>query len=747
MKLSKARAEFPKNAGIKKGIAIRKKYCIFLNDFSETMVYSKDIDFASLGMLRGSKPPADTELSVEIDRQKAHFFCMKYLITTILLVFASLSFAFAANDSSKLPVSVFTSDTLIRDARISPNGAYLAIVSRIDGDEKLIILDMKTRRPISSFYVQGKNRSFGDVDWVTENRFVYGTLESYPWDNTPRNTGELIGANVDGSKHKHLLGWKAGISGIGSNIRKPDNDYGFHEIVDLLPEDKKNIIVAFYPWRASGNLWTINEKALPILYRLNVLSGKKKKLGKLPAPLAKALADSNGDVRFSVSLNNQLKTEVHYRQTVSADWERFSIAGTDGLPITPISFSADNQSIFFSAHVNNGTLGVYRLNLSDKTTKLVFHDESVDPSRYIFDLTARNLVGLATEIGQPKYHYIEPSDHKIVLHRTLQKMFPDHDAVITSSTRDGRKSLALITSDTNPGDFYVFHRDEKRLEYLFSYMKPIDPTEMRESKPVTFRARDGLQLHGFLTLPELQTNKLPLVLYVHGGPHFVRDRWAFDPIVQLFAHYDYAVLRVNFRGSAGFGQAFEEAGHGQWGGTMQNDLTDAVLALVNEGVVDPNRICIFGASYGGYAALMGAAGEPDLFRCAIGSSGVYDLPMMFEKGDIRRTSAGIEYLKQTLGTEEESQRVRSPTYNAHKMTGNVLLLHGSADQRAPIEQANAMKAALNRSGKAYEWLEIKGEGHGFFDEKNRELAYRRILTFIDANIGSVGELGPVKAID
>lgn len=144
---------------------------------------------------------------------------------------------------------------------------------------------------------------------------------------------------------------------------------------------------------------------------------------------------------------------------------------------------------------------------------------------------------------------------------------------------------------------------------------------------------------------------------------------------------------------------------------------------------------------------MGAASEPDLFRCAIGSSGVYDLPMMFEKGDIRRTSEGIKYLEQTLGTDEETQRVRSPTYNAHKIMGNILLLHGSADQRAPIKQAEAMKAALNRSGKTYEWLEIKGEGHGFFDEKNRELAYRRILAFIDANIGSVGEHGPVEAVD
>ena len=146
----------PQNAGIKKGILIRKRYCIFLNDFSSAILSPKDIDFASMGILGGSKSPAATELSVEIDRQKAHFLCMKYLITTILLVFASLNFAFAANDSSKLPVSVFTSDTLIRDARISPNGAYLAIVSRVDGDERLIVLDMKTRQPISNFYVRGK---------------------------------------------------------------------------------------------------------------------------------------------------------------------------------------------------------------------------------------------------------------------------------------------------------------------------------------------------------------------------------------------------------------------------------------------------------------------------------------------------------------------------------------------------------------------------------------------------------------
>jgi len=168
---------------------------------------------------------------------------------------------------------------------------------------------------------------------------------------------------------------------------------------------------------------------------------------------------------------------------------------------------------------------------------------------------------------------------------------------------------------------------------------------------------------------------------------------------------------------------------------MQDDITDGVKWAVADGVTDPKRICIFGGSYGAYAALTGAYREPDLFRCAVGISGVYDLPMMFEKGDIPRTDSGIRYLKEAVGTDEEELKRRSPVYNAEKIKAAVMLIHGAQDQRAPIQHATKMRAALERVGNPPEWLTENGEAHGFQDQKHRTEAYEKILAFLAKHLG------------
>jgi len=190
------------------------------------------------------------------------------------------------------------------------------------------------------------------------------------------------------------------------------------------------------------------------------------------------------------------------------------------------------------------------------------------------------------------------------------------------------------------------------------------------------------------------------------------------------------VLQINYRGSGGRGREFEAAGYGKWGREMQDDITDGVRWAIADGAIDPNRICIFGSSYGAYAALTGAYREPDLFRCAIGMSGVYDLPMMFEKGDIPRTDYGVRYLEEAVGTDQEELKRRSPAYNAERIKASVLLIHGAQDQRAPIQHAVRMKAALEKAGNPPEWLTESGEAHGFQDEKHRALAYEKILDFL-----------------
>ena len=235
--------------------------------------------------------------------------------------------------------------------------------------------------------------------------------------------------------------------------------------------------------------------------------------------------------------------------------------------------------------------------------------------------------------------------------------------------------------------------------------------------------------------PRGKAKQYPLVVIPHGGPHGVRDYWQYQTEVQLLANRGYAVLQVNFRGSGGFGLAHQEAGYGKWGTLMQDDITDAVYALITDNIVDKNRMCIYGGSYGGYSALMGTIRTPDLFKCAIGSVGVYDLPLMFKEGDITNTKSGLAYLKNVLGENQEDLKQRSPSYNVDKIKANILLIHGKQDERAPIEQVESLKSAMDKHNKKYQYLEISDEGHGYRDPKNKALVFKTILSFLDENIG------------
>jgi dipeptidyl aminopeptidase/acylaminoacyl peptidase len=258
---------------------------------------------------------------------------------------------------------------------------------------------------------------------------------------------------------------------------------------------------------------------------------------------------------------------------------------------------------------------------------------------------------------------------------------------------------------------------------------------MASTQAMEFTSRDELTLHGYLTLPQGKSKSVPLIVMPHGGPHGVRDYWGFDWEVQLLANRGYGVLQLNFRGSSGFGREFLESGYGQWGGTMQNDLTDATQALIDQGIADSKRICMFGTSYGGYAALMGAVKEPDLYRCVIGSAGVYNLPMMFKEGDISQSDSGLVYLKQALGQDQNQLKARSPAFNANKIKADILLIHGRKDKRAPIEQVESLTKALDKAGKPYQYFEISNEAHGYYDEANRSNVYSKVLKFLQQHLG------------
>ena len=257
---------------------------------------------------------------------------------------------------------------------------------------------------------------------------------------------------------------------------------------------------------------------------------------------------------------------------------------------------------------------------------------------------------------------------------------------------------------------------------------------MARVKPVELKARDGLAMRGYLTLPPGKDERnLPLIIYPHGGPFGIYDTWGFDTDPQILAAAGYAVLQVNYRGSGNYGRSFHQSGAQQWGLTMQDDLTDATRWAIEQGIADPNRICIYGASYGAYAALMGVAKEPDLYKCAVGYIGVYDLVKLSAQ-DSRVSKRMNTWTSEWMGTGEKLGPV-SPNRIANRIKVPVFLAAGGEDETAPIDQSESMEAALRKVGVPVETLYYRTEGHGFYDVEHREEYYRRLLAFLSRSLG------------
>jgi dipeptidyl aminopeptidase/acylaminoacyl peptidase len=639
-----------------------------------------------------------------------------------------------------LPLEYFTKLSVTKSVTLSPDGKHYVIVLRKGRKDIFAVIKSKTNKTTAVIGMRGTGKSVGNVTWVSNKRLVYTATESYAWDKQKHMTGDLFAVNLDGSKHDILFTFGGQYAQDASNMKKQKTLHGTQRVIDYLDGDEKNILITFYPFKLHADLWRPSNNSRPTVFKLNVFTGKRRKIDSIPIRGigTQVLTDNNGNVRFATGVNNKNELVVSYKETNDSEWQNFSLDTFEGVNVTPRSFTKDNQGVYISANVGNGTRALYLLNLKEQTTEKIFHDEAVDIGSYMYDFKEKRVVGIKTELELPKYHYLDKSAPKVKLHKKLMQAFPDNDVVITSASRNGKQLITYVYADNNPGDYYLFDTKTMGAQYLTSQSDWVNPNYSASIQPLEIKTRDNQTIHGYLTTQKnTSKTKLPLVVLPHGGPHGIRDEWGYDWEAQLLANRGYAVLQVNFRGSGGFGLEFQEIGKGKWGTLMQDDLTDATNYLINQNIADPVRICIFGASYGGYAALMGATKEPDLYKCAIGYAGVYDLPMMFEKGNIAKYLInGLAYLESAVGKDVDDMKNRSPTFNVEKIKAEILLVHGAQDSQVPIEQAESLKKALDKIGKSYQWHEVNDEGHGFYSPENRKVVYGKILDFLDQNIGT-----------
>jgi len=348
-------------------------------------------------------------------------------------------------------------------------------------------------------------------------------------------------------------------------------------------------------------------------------------------------------------------------------------------------FTKDHDIVYISAPSQYGTDGIYTMNIrTGDITSTVFEHEKLDVGGILTHPDTGNMSGIYYTDDLTKRVYFDPKYKKI--QKSLKKALGGAAITIAGKARNANKSLIIAHSSTNPGEYYLYDHDKKGLDYIAPRHADIYPEDMSPVQRITYEARDGTPIPAYVTLPKGKDKNLPTVILPHGGPH-ARDTMNWDYWAQFYASRGYAVIQPNFRGSSGFGDAYYRAGRHQWGGLMQDDVTDATVWMIKEGHSDPERVCILGGSYGGYASLFGPIKEPDLYKCAVSINGVADLKEM-RRQDTRDFAEDnwIQY----VGLKGHEPEFTSPYHRAEELNVPVLLIAATNDARVDYKQSTSM---------------------------------------------------------
>jgi dipeptidyl aminopeptidase/acylaminoacyl peptidase len=645
---------------------------------------------------------------------------MKAVVLALALAAAGPSLW--AKSPADIPVEDFWKQSEFVNIQISPDGKYFGAIVP-DQETRALVIFTREERKITGVARFTDKRQVAGFAWISPTRVAFTISDRLGRLVAPIQRGELLFMDVNG---KERVGYGGGRrNAVLTNTLRDEEDYVI--VTDYLPSQR-------------------GEGGDQVLYRVNAKTGKALRKAFSPVPASFFLTTREGEARVAAGSRGFQQAEVWYRGKADKEWRKIHSEKDSGQTMTPLFMDVDGEHFYATMTEKTGPDGLYRVDPMGNTT-LVARDELVNPTGYVRALEDGRLLGVSYNVTQPKRVYLDPEHPDAKILRSLEPSFPGQNVNLVNATDDGKLIVFFVSSDRNPGEFYLFDRASAKATYLASVQQWIDPELMSEMKAVQYTARDGTVIHGWLTLPRDSNGKnLPLIVNPHGGPFGPYDTWGYNPEVQLFASRGYAVLQPNFRGSGGFGESFIRLGWRQWGGTMQDDLTDATKWAIEQGIADPKRICIAGASYGAYAALMGVVKEPDLYQCAVGYVGVYDLTLMDRRGDISESESGLDFLKTVLGTDDSALALVSPNKQASRIKAGVFLAAGKEDRRAPPVHTERMAEAIRAAGGQLDASIIQeGEAHGFYKTENNVALYSKMLAFFDRYIGSGARKGETVA--
>ncbi len=595
------------------------------------------------------------------------------------------------------------------DIKISPAGEYYAATVPLEDRTVLVVIRRSDLKPTAK--IEGpENTVVDDFWWVNDTRVIASMAKKYGQNDTPSLSGELVAIDVDGGRSRWLTG---------------PTEYTFALMHDDLRNDDANVLITVFPY--DDNTETSLEK-------MNVYTGHRSPVSAAPVRRASFTTDDQGNARFAIGAGSDNLAKLYYRDPDNKPWRLINDEAASGVVESAYGFSTDGKTAYLRTEQKTGPDAIIAMDVATGARTELLRDTAVDPYFRLIAIDSEATAGAQYMHDTVHSRFFDATTPTAKLYRQLEKAFAGEAVRITSVTKDGTLAFVQVWSDRNPGDFYLYDRVAKQAALVFSRLSSFDPLKQPKTTLVQIPARDGVVMYGYLTRPAGNpAGPLPMVVIPHGGPFGIYDDGSFDRESLMLAEAGYAVLRVNYRGSGNYGRAYQQAGAREWGGKMQDDVTDATRWAVVQHIADEKRICIYGASYGGYAALMGAAKEPQLYRCAVGYVGVYDLVKRHKDLAKDSRSSGT-WADEWMGQRKDMAAI-SPTEFANRIKIPVLLAAGGKDSRAPIEHTEKMEKALKAAGVPVESLYYPNEGHGFYTEAHQREFYTRLLAFLSQHLG------------
>ena len=620
------------------------------------------------------------------------------IIQASLLLFMSILSSAPADESAPpiVPLRDFFKNPQTTGYELSPSGNLIGFLKPVDN--RLNIFVQAKSGGDAKQITQVKDRDIRSFFWKGDKYLLF--LK----DNGGDENFHLYVTQIDGTGQRDLT--------LFDGVRA--------EVIDDLEDHPTDLLVA------------LNQRNKEVFdaYRLNVETGDLKLVAENPGNIASWSTDHDGNIRVATTTDG-VNTSLLYRKTESDPWKTV-ITTNFKESFTPQFFTFDNKSLYGVSNIGRDKAAVVEFDPeTGKETQVLFERPDVDVSGLNYSKKRKVITSASFTTWKEERKFFDPVAE--ALYNTLTGKLSGYDIYIVSANKEEDTFIVRTITDRSLGAFYLYDSKSGELTKIADRNPWLKEDALAEMKPVEYAARDGLIIHGYLTVPKGKpATNLPIVVNPHGGP-WTRDYWGFNPEVQFLANRGFGVLQMNYRGSTGYGRKFWEAGFRQWGQSMQDDITDGVKWLVDQGIADPKRVAIYGGSYGGYAVLAGLTKTPDLYAAGVDYVGVSNL-FTFMKTVPPYWKPFLDMMYEMVGNPEKDQALfeqNSPALNAEKIKTPLFVAQGAKDPRVNINESNQIVDALKKRGIDVEYMVKQDEGHGFHNEENRFSFYEAMEQFLE----------------